>query len=285
MKMKPKPTSNPNGVRIGMVNFINTAPLYETWKQSPHPQEWQVVEANPAELNRKIATAEIDLGFISSHEYAVSPEKYLLLDGLSISANGPVGSVFLFSETAIADLDEETVFLSPQSQTSNSLVQIILEEFAGVRPNYIFSKTLALPDEGEKTVLAIGDRALRLKASGRYPIVLDLSEEWSAYTGLPFVFAVWAVRQEFYQQNRKCVAQIHQELLRCVVEGRQNLKEICEIAAPLIPMSNSDCFAYLQGIEYDLNKEKIKALELFYSYLISRDEGKKESLPLKIVPK
>ncbi len=74
-----------------MVNFINTAPLYETWKQSVARPEWLVVEANPAELNKKMAAAELDLGFISSHEYAASPSQYRILSGLSISANGPVG--------------------------------------------------------------------------------------------------------------------------------------------------------------------------------------------------
>lgn len=272
-----------NRVMIGMVNFINTAPLYETWKQTVIHPEWQVVEANPAELNRKMAVAELDLGFISSHEYARAPKQYRILSGLSISANGPVGSVYLFSEKAIEDLDGETVFLSPQSQTSNSLVKIILEEFIGVTPRYDISKTLDLPHEREKTIVAIGDRALRLQASGRYPFVLDLSEKWSAQTGLPFVFAVWAVRNEFHQQNGACVSEIHQELLRCIREGRENLKEVCRIAAPRIPMSESDCFAYLQGLEYDLDREKIEALELFYTHLIARGEGEQDTLPLKFV--
>ena len=45
-----------------------------------------------------------------------------------------------------------------------------------------------LPHEA---VLVIGDAALMLAAQRRYPVRLDLGAEWHAWTGLPFVFAVW----------------------------------------------------------------------------------------------
>jgi chorismate dehydratase len=267
--------------RIGMVNFINTAPLYETWKDTVRRDEWHVVEGSPAELNRQLSSGLLDLGFVSSHEYASEPSKYKLLPGLSISSCGPVGSVFLFSQTEPENLDGTTVFLSRQSQTSNSLVKILLEEFVGVRPYYCFPESEVVPVDEGKSVLAIGDIALRMKDSGRYEVVLDLGEIWYQYTGLPFVFAVWAVANEFAERNQDLLADIHGELLRCVTEGKENLPTICQRAAPRIPMSVEKCYEYLQAIEYDLNDKKIEALELFYKYLIERGEGKKDALPLR----
>lgn len=122
---------------IGMVNFINTAPLYEVWKETVFNPLWTVTEAAPAELNRRLNAGELDLGFISSHEYALHAERYKILDQLSISASGPVGSVFLFSRIAPQKLSGSNILLSCQSQTSVSLVKIILEEFLGVQPNYM----------------------------------------------------------------------------------------------------------------------------------------------------
>ncbi len=267
--------------RIGMVNFINTAPLYETWKETVYRDEWQVMEANPVELNRQLSAGELDLGFISSHEYAMQPSKYRLLPELSISSSGPVGSVFLFSEIAPEKLDGEMVFLSRQSQTSNSLVKILLEEFLGVRPRYGFSASDDISVDQGKTFLAIGDRALRMKASGRYPVVLDLGEIWHKFTGLPFVFAVWAVRDEFAEKHAGLVMEIHHELLRCVQEGKENLQVICQRVAPKIPMPTDKCYEYLLAIEYDLNVKKIEALQLFYKYLADRGEGQKDALPLR----
>ena len=83
-------------VRIGMVNFINTAPLYDVWLRTVNRSDWTVVEAAPSVLNRMLYAEQLDMGLVSSQEYAAHPEKYLLLDDISISASGPVGSVFLF---------------------------------------------------------------------------------------------------------------------------------------------------------------------------------------------
>ena len=267
--------------RIGMVNFINTAALYEVWKETVHHPEWQVVEAAPAELNRMLHDGELDLGFVSSCEYAEHPERYRLLADLSISSTGAVGSVFLFSELEPQRLTDQVVSLSPQSKTSNGLIKIILEDFYGVRPQYHLPTAVEGKQEG-RAVLAIGDQALRLKSQDRFPFVLDLGEVWYRQTGLPFVFAVWAVREEFCCRQAKCLLEIHRELKRCVARGRECLPTISRRVAPQVPMEALACFSYLQGIELDLNPDKIQGLALFYEYLIRRGEASPQALPLKI---
>ncbi|VAW34104.1 hypothetical protein MNBD_DELTA03-894 [hydrothermal vent metagenome] len=266
-------------INIGMVNFINTAPLYEVWKEraaaAPH-EDWQVIEGPPSRLNRMLYNGELDLGFISSHEYALHPDKYRILDGLSISAQGEVGSVFLFSELPIAALDGQTVALSPQSQTSNALIRIILEDYYHIRPHYV--------ESGEAPArLAIGDRALRLKAENRFPLVLDLSQEWQRHSGLPFVFAIWAVREECWKNRGAEVRAIQRELLTCVEIGRRRLKEISAGVAERIPMPPAACHEYLRRIEFDLSPAKVQGLSRFYQKLIDRREVSPRALPLKIL--
>ncbi|MEA2082695.1 MAG: menaquinone biosynthesis protein [Thermodesulfobacteriota bacterium] len=279
--------------RIGMVNFINTAPLYDVWKRTVHRPEWRITEAPPTALNRMLFNNELDLGFISSHEYAVHPFQYRILSDLSISATGAVGSVFLFSMLKPHDLSGKRVLLSSKSKTSAGLTKIILEEFYQVTPRYMSGEVLPdsgthHSDAGNKTeervsaVLAIGDDAIRLDSIGDYPVRLDLSEVWRRHTGLPFVFAVWAVREDFLTKHSDCVNEIHQQLLYCISTGKNELFEISRRVAPKIPMSQDDCFAYLSGIEYDLKPDKQKALNLFFEYLIKRDEGAPDALPLKI---
>ena len=267
--------------RIGMVNFINTAPLYEVWKERVRRPDWRIVEDNPARLNRMLYNGELDLGFVSSHEYAVHPEKYRILSDLSISASGPVGSVFLFADIPPERLSGELIMLSAQSQTSNFLIKIIMEEFYQVRPRYCLPAAAAADEQGRAT-LAIGDRALRLREEGRYPYVLDLSDIWMRHTGLPFVFAVWAVREEFCRSDMDVVTEIHYQLLRCVAQGRKELDRISAVVAERIPMAVDDCLAYLKRIEYDLGSSKKKALEVFNQFLINRGEADPASLPLKI---
>ncbi len=269
--------------RIGMVNFINTAPLYETWNTTAQKEEWQVTEAAPTVLNRLIYENKLDLGFISSHEYAAHPNLYKILSDLSISSSGPVGSVFLFSTKKPEELSNGLVLLSDQSQTSVSLVQIILEEFYKIRPRYASGVYLDYAEEEvPAALLAIGDEALRLKDQGVFPFSIDLGEIWHQFTGLPFVFALWAVREDFCAQDPDAVVEIHQELLRCVWEGKNNLAAICEKVAPRIPISVEKCCNYLQGIEYDLGGEKQRGLRRFFEYLIQRGEADATALPLKI---
>lgn len=269
--------------RIGMVNFINTAPLYEVWRRSVQRPEWQVTEAPPTVLNGMLFNGDLDLGFISSHEYGAHPGLYKILGGLSISATGPVGSVFLFAREEVVRLQGKKVLLSAQSQTSVALVKIILEEFYGVQPIYHQGAIdLQGTSHDYAAILAIGDDALRLKEQGRFPVQIDLSEVWHEHTGLPFVFAIWAVREEFCRHDPVTVVEIHHELQRCIHQGRDELMQICELVAPRIPMEVAACHAYLQGMEYDLGPQKVEALERFFEFLIRRGEAAASSLPLKI---
>lgn len=274
---------NQISARIGMVNFINTAPFYEVWRRSVQRPDWHVTEAPPTVLNDMLCKGTLDLGFISSHEYGVHPELYKILGGLSISATGPVGSVFLFAREEVGNLHGKKVLLSAQSQTSVALVKIILEEFYGVQPLYE-QGTINVDgvSAAYSAVLAIGDDALRLKEQGRFPVQIDLSEVWYEHTGLPFVFAVWAVREEFCRRDPVTVVEIHHELQRCIQEGKEDLIQICELVAPRIPMKVSACYTYLQGVEYDLGPQKVESLEKFFDFLVRRGEAAPSSLPLKI---
>jgi chorismate dehydratase len=269
--------------RIGMVNYLNMAPIYEKWKGTKHSENWQLIEAPPSTLNQKLANGQIDLGFVSSFEYGRHPELYKILSGLSISANGPVGSVFLFSHVPMNQLDQAPVLFSVQSETSVSLVKIILEEFHGVYPCYSTGDLQTATEEKFQAVLAIGDDALRLVEKSTYLYEYDLGDIWKRQTGLPFVFAVCAVREDFCAEQPEMLAEIHRELLRCRDEGKNDLEAICEISAPRIPMSKKKCQQYLTAIEYDLGGQKRKALETFFDFLIKRGDIEKIALPLKIV--
>jgi len=276
-------TQQPTAVRIGMVHYINTAPIHEVWKRRNLDPSWQLIEEHPAALNQMLAAGDIELGFVSSHEYGIRPDKYRLLSDLSISANGRVGSVFLFSRIKPEKLSGFTVLLSSQSKTSVCLVRIILEEFFQVKPVYVNGDVGEAHRKNAEAILAIGDDALRLKMEGSYQYCLDLGETWQIHTGLPFVFGVCAVREDFWCENKKLVSDIHHELISCRDEGVAHLDSICELAAPRIPMDPGACFSYLKAIEYNLDRPKRKALQLFFDYLIPFDEASPGALPLKVI--
>ena len=270
--------------RIGVVKYINMAPIYEIWKKTVCEKDWELVEATPAALNAMLASGEIDLGFVSAFEYALRPERYQVLDDLSISANGPVGSVFLFSRLPIGDLSGEKVLLSSQSETSVRLVRIILEEFFKLRPEYVSGEIFSDDNLCHAAILAIGDEALRLSRETQFNHCLDLGELWKQHTGLPFVYSLCSVREEFCTREPVLVTRIHRELLRCRDAGRRDLTAICALVAPRIPMTAKKCYDYLTAIEYDLAESKKQGVSRFFQYLIDRGEAVSGALPLKIRP-
>lgn len=273
-------------VRIGMVNYINTAPLYEEWKKQVNKPDWQVIEAPPSTLNILLAENRIDLGLVSSYEYAARPQHYRILEDLSISANGPVGSVFLFSEIEPKALSEKLVLLTGQSETSVALVKIVLEEFFAIKPRYRVADISAPQSYHEEVsaVLAIGDDALRLREENKYPYRLDLADVWNRHTRLPFVFAVFAVREEFISAHPEELADIRNTLIECRGKGHERLAEISREVAPRIPMDPDSCHRYLQKIDHTLDASHRQALETYFRYLIDRRDGSDRALPLKFFP-
>lgn len=268
-------------VKIGMVDYLNTAPIIEKWKSSVTRKDWILVEDVPAVLDKKLEEGLIDLSFVSSFAYAKHPEKYKILSGLSVSASGPVASVVLLSHVPIEQLNGADVLLSSQGVSSVELVKIILEEFHNVKPIYHSADTLSTKEIDFKAVLAIGDDALQLVDSATYLYQFDLGDIWRRKTGLPFVYSVCAVREEFCQGNPEMLAEIHRELLRCREEGAADLENICAIWAKKMVFSKQKCRDYLEAIQYDLSSQKCKALEAFFKILITRGVVSENALPLK----
>ncbi|ADH85275.1 menaquinone biosynthetic enzyme MqnA/MqnD family protein [Desulfurivibrio alkaliphilus] len=269
--------------RVGMVSFLNTAPIYETWRRTVKEPTWLLREAPPTVLNHLLYRGELDLAMVSSQEYALHPESYRVLADLSIAATGAVGSVFLFARRPLEELDRALVLLSSRSQTSVSLVKIILEDFYRLQPRYEIADVVSDEEGAGEAVLSIGDEALFLAASGNYPHRYDLADIWYGQTGLPFVFALWAVREEFYRDRPEVVRAIHGELKRCLREGLNDLPAICRRAAPRIPMTEEECHRYLAGMQYDFSPAQQAGLSLFFQLLIERGEVPATALPLKII--
>jgi chorismate dehydratase len=273
-------------VRIGMVNYINTAPIYEEWKTLDIDPDWLVTTAPPSTLNRMLENDELDLGMVSCYEYAVRPDKYRILADLSISADGPVGSVFLFSRVPPEKLTGRLVLLTSQSATSVALIKIVLEKFYNIQPRYAVGNILTEKEYEEEVsgVLAIGDDALRLNTDSPYPHKLDLADIWRERTGLPFVFSVFVVREEFVRSQPATLEKVRQTLIGCRKRGRERLYEICSDVASRIPMEIDACHAYLRKIHHTLDPEQRQGLELFFGYLIKRGDAVPGALPLKLFP-
>ncbi|MFN7943625.1 MAG: menaquinone biosynthesis protein [Thermoanaerobaculia bacterium] len=178
-------------MRIGIVNYVNARPLAWGLLHGARAGAFETVLLPPARVADELAAGTIDCGLVPSIELARIPD-LLVVPGLAIAANHEVRSVLLVSRRPVAEI--RTVALDEASRTSAALVRILLDERYGLRPTFRSQPAdvetmLATSD----AALVIGDPALAVERERH--VVLDLAGEWLEWTGLPFVFALWAVRR------------------------------------------------------------------------------------------
>ncbi len=165
-------------LRIGCVKYLNSRPLICGY-------DGPVVFDHPSSLARLLAAGALDAALVPVFE-AVRDPRYRIVDGVAVGCDGPVFSVFLAYRGALRDV--RSVALDPASMSSANLLRVLLAEFHGVHPEFGAS--------GDAQLL-IGNQAIEFRQAEEGISdwkFFDLGEEWKRSTGLPFVFAVWALR-------------------------------------------------------------------------------------------
>lgn len=178
-------------MRVGIVHYINSRPLSRGLLRSGSDGSIAIELLSPAAIADRLRDGTIDVGLVPSIELAqIAGLK--VIPGIAIAATHEVRSVLLVSKVPVGEI--ASITLDENSRTSAALVRILLAERYGLEPalRHAAADLEAMLAESDAALL-IGDPAL-LVPRDRY-VVLDLAGEWLEMTGLPFVFAVWAVRQ------------------------------------------------------------------------------------------
>lgn len=196
-------------IRLGYIDYLNCLPVYFGIEKGVVDLSVIVTRGVPSQLNTMLVQGLLDITPMSSIEYARHAADCLILPDLSISADGPVGSILLFHKRPLAELDGRLVAMPSSSATSVVLARVILEERYGVRPRYFTAAPDidAMLNEADAALL-IGDDAL-LAAHNRPELAaVDLGLEWKALTGEVMVFALWVMRREFAERNPAAVGRV-----------------------------------------------------------------------------
>jgi chorismate dehydratase len=250
--------------RVGKVRYINCEPVYSGIEEGAVEAGCDLIEGTPAELNRMLGVGDLDVSVISSLAYAQAPGNFRLLPDLAIACDGAVGSVLCMSRLPLRDLDGERILVTPESLTSVYLLRLLLQRSYGVRPVYLRAE---VPEEFPADVAAglyIGDPALRAGHARRYSHRLDLGQGWKELTGLPFVFALWAVREEFYQANPECTRQLHRALLASKAYSLGRIEALSVAVHGRVGISEEACLNYFRKqLSFDLTARHLEGFERF----------------------
>jgi chorismate dehydratase len=202
---------------VGHIQFLNCVPLYWGLARTGSLLDLDLTKDTPEKLSDLLVEGRLDLGPITCVEYLRHADELVVLPDIAVGSDGPVMSCVIVSKVPLAELDGRPVALGSTSRTSVRLAQLLLEEREGVRPDYFscppdLDAMLARAD----AAVLIGDPALKATLEAgpdRGHTVHDLGAMWKEWTGLPFVFAVWAARREFVEQRPELVSRVHQAFL------------------------------------------------------------------------
>ncbi|MFY1635616.1 menaquinone biosynthetic enzyme MqnA/MqnD family protein [Solwaraspora sp. WMMB335] len=252
--------------RVGHIQFLNCLPIYWGLMRSGALLDVDLHKDSPERLGAALVAGDLDIGPISLVEYLRHADRFLLLPDIAVGSDGPVLSVNIVATRPLAELSGRRVALGSTSRTGVLLARMLLAQRYAAAPDYFTCP----PDvtqmllEADAAVL-IGDVALRARyeAPGRGLTVTDLGEAWRDWTGLPMVFAVWAVRRDFATAHPGRVKEVHQAFLRsrdlCLAE----LDEVAQAAARWEPFDAATLASYFRALDFSLGERQVTGLREF----------------------
>jgi len=261
------------GHKISIVKYLNAVPLAWGILEGPQKQAFQPVLSTPAECADQLAAGSVDIGLIPSIEFQ-RIKGTRIVPGPAVASTHRVRSVILVSVMPLWKV--KTVAYDKGSRTSVALSKIIFNDFYHTHPDFRpaepdLARMLAESD----AALLIGDRALKFmednerpEAAKQKPLlrlgaeplhVFDLAERWRFLTGLPFVFAFWAVREGFKDAGVVDVLKQSRDY------GVAHTSVIAEKYSAELQIKKEFIQEYLErNVHYYMDRTCVEALELFY---------------------
>ena len=248
--------------RLNAVSFLNTRPLTYGLEHGDRDHGFDILYDVPSVCASQVRTGEAAAGVIPSIEYARSAVPYSIVPEVAIASDGPVGSILLFHRVPVRRIRK--VAMDVSSRTAAALVRIVLFERYGMEIDSVHHP----PDvsamlEDAEAALVIGDPAL--ENTDRPEPRLDLGEAWRELTGLPFVYAFWAGKENGLTPCET------ERLIESKKQGMDALDDIAGVHARNRTRPPSFYASYLRdNLVYDLGDRERRGLMEFYGMAQAR---------------
>ena len=237
-------------IQVGVVPYLNSKPLVQGYESYLDFADF--IFTPPSQLSKMMGEGLLDAALCSSIEYLRGGLN--ILPGVGVISRGAVNSVILTAKKPVEEAD--TVNLDPSSLTSCALTALWYWRYLKREPR--FSR---FPVESEEAAscdaqLAIGD--LGLQRAGRFPYQLDLGFAWKEWTGSPFVYAAWLVREGVFLQG------ISRFLTEAPNRLERTIPDLAVQASKDLGLSNDLCVGYLtDSLQFTLDGEALIGLQRF----------------------
>jgi chorismate dehydratase len=254
-------------MRIAASTYLNSAPLVYSFARGRLRDRYDFIgDAAPARCAALLAAGQCAVALIPVIEYQRIPGLRIIPE-VAVAAKHRVRSVLLAARCPLNEVRHVT--LDTSSRTSQALVKILFAQRYGAQPQFVERTPDATVDganmvAASDAALIIGDPAMRLAgAAERLNLqIYDLAAEWRSLTGLPFVFAVWAVREDALERAPGLV----QDFISAKEEGIARLEQIAADYADELHLPPDDLLNYLRhNVNYDLDEENRAGMQRYFA--------------------
>jgi len=271
MQGDPEAAGKPR-LRIAAINFLNPAPLMWDFEHpplaGPLSLRYQIDRMTPSECASRLATGEADIGLIPIAALASNPT-LRILPGCTIASKGRVRSLLLVHRAAQPLTALRSVAADTASRTTVAYARILLDRWGNPDVPFIpatadLDAMLDIADAailiGDPALLALEEQANRFERTGEKLTYLDLAEEWTALTGVPFVSAVWAIAS-----SRLLNESIASDFNQSRIHGLENIDALVAEWSKKLPIPEQTIRTYLTtNIHYVLDEECIEGMKVFF---------------------
>ncbi len=261
-----------SALRVGRISALNMYPVYHGLEKAPQGN-LEFIDGVPTQLNDALLAGSLDVSAVSSIAYARNAESLQLLPVASITADGAVDSIQVFSNVTFEKL--RRVAVTPHSATSVALLRVLVGDAPAPFVPLEGDPEDALSDVDG--VLLIGDEALTSLRAGLGRYRTDLAEVWRERTKLPMVFAVWAARRDSALENPEQVAMLGEHLSSAVADYAEDPETVARAAAARFPFPLDYVRSYFRRLRYEFGPAERAGLEHFLE--LSRSAGLLTDVP------
>ncbi|MCN9241287.1 menaquinone biosynthesis protein [Streptomyces sp. RY43-2] len=253
--------------RVGHIQFLNCMPLYWGLARTGTLLDFELTKDTPDKLNDMLVQGELDVAPISLVEFLRNADELVAFPDIAVGCDGPVMSCVIVSQVPLDRLDGARVALGSTSRTSVLLAQLLLAERYGVKPDYFTCPPdLGLMMREAEAAVLIGDAALRANMidGPRYGLqVHDLGTLWKEWTGLPFVFAVWAARRDYLEREPVITRKVHESFLASRNLSLEEVHKVAEQAARWEDFDEQVLEKYFTTLDFRFGAHQLEAVTEF----------------------
>ena len=273
-------------MRIAAIRFLNPAPLMWDFEHEPHmtslAARYRLELMMPAQCAERLT---LPIGDPQAADIGLVPVAALpttaglkIIPGCAIASKRKVRSILLVRRASQPLSEISTVAADTSSRASLAYTQILFHQWWNPNAAHKIDFIQHRPDldpmlDSADAAMLIGDPALfaleerqnRFERTGEELVYHDVAEEWIKLTGVPWVAAVWAIRETSLKASGRSLDEIAADFTASRDRGLANIETLVEEWSARLPLPANTIRTYLtSNIFYKLDEECQAGLRKFY---------------------